>query len=240
MKSKMKRFFVLTLALCMVLTLAACGTQESASSSQVSSAPSQSESDSKPEESSQTEPSLSSAETSSSETSSAEPTEESVPEETGGKTLVAYFSCTGTTEGVAGIIADALGADTYEIVPEQPYTDDDLNYSDSSSRSTMEQNDDSCRPAISGSVENMDDYDTVFIGYPIWWGQAPKIIYTFMESYDFSGKTIVPFCTSGGSGMSSGQIEALAGSATVLSGKRFSGGVSESELADWVNGLGLK
>lgn len=182
-------------------------------------------------------------EASSSEVASAEPdnAEESVPEETGSKVLVAFFSCTGNTEGIAEKIANSLGADTYEIVPEQPYTDDDLNYSDSSSRSTVEQNDDSCRPAISGSIENMDDYDTVFIGYPIWWGQAPKIMYTFMESYDFSGKTIVPFCTSGSSpiGSSATNLHGLANGADWLDGRRFSGSVSQTELVQWVNELAL-
>ncbi len=109
--------------------------------------------------------------------------------ETGSKALVAWFSCTGNTAGVAEKIAAATGADLYEIVPEQPYTDADLNYGDDDSRTSIEQNDDSARPAISGSVENMEQYDTVFIGYPIWWGQAPKIIYTFVESYDLGGKT---------------------------------------------------
>ena len=240
MKSNVKRFLVLAFALCMVLALAACGTQGSSSSSQVASAPTQSES-SKSEESSQPEQSSSNVEASSSEISSEEPshTEESASEETGGKTLVAYFSCTGNTEGVAGDIAAALGADTYEIVPEQPYTEADLNYSNSDCRANQEQNDDSCRPAISGSVENMDDYDTIFIGYPIWWGQAPKIIYTFMESYDFSGKTIVPFCTSASSGVGSSATN-LHGSASDtanwLDGTRLSPG---DDMESWLSGLGL-
>ena len=117
--------------------------------------------------------------------------------------LVAYFSATNTTEGVAEHIANGLGADLYEIVPEEAYTDADLNYNDDSSRSTIEMNDPSSRPAISGGVENMEQYDIVFIGYPIWWGEAPRIVSTFMESYDFSGKTLIPFCTSGGSGLGS-------------------------------------
>lgn len=154
---------------------------------------------------------------------------------------MAYFSCTGNTEGIAEKIANMLGADTYEILPEQPYTDDDLNYSDSSSRSTVEQNDDSCRPVISGSVENRNEYDTVFIGYPIWWGQAPKILYTFMESYNFSGKTVVPFCTSGSSpiGSSATNLHGLTSGANWLTGQRFSGSASQAELAQWVNELDL-
>ena len=128
-------------------------------------------------------------------------------------------------------------------MPEQPYTDDDQNYSDSSSRSTVEQNDDSCRPAISGSVENMDDYDVVVIGYPIWWGEAPKIIYTFMESYDFSGKTIVPFCTSGSSGVGSSATNlhgSVSDSVNWLDGTRLSSGASGSDIESWLSGLGLE
>lgn len=119
------------------------------------------------------------------------------------KALVAYFSATGTTKGVAEHIANGLNADIYEIVPEEPYTDADLDYNDNNSRTTIEMNDPDARPAISGSVENMEQYDIVFIGFPIWWYVAPTIINTFLESYDFSGKTIVPFATSGGSGMGS-------------------------------------
>ncbi|MBD5096434.1 MAG: flavodoxin [Lachnospiraceae bacterium] len=171
------------------------------------------------------------------DTSENEPTDKA--EET--KILVVYFSATNTTEGVAELIADGLSADIYEIIPEQPYTDADLNYHDDNSRSTIEMNDPNSRPAISGSVENMEQYDIVFIGYPIWWGDAPRILSTFMESYDFSGKTIVPFCTSGGSGVGSSatNLEALTNGATWLSGTRLSGGSSHEEIVDWVNGLGL-
>lgn len=165
---------------------------------------------------------------------------ESTPETNQPHVLVAYFSATGTTEGVAETLKAVWGeeADLFEIIPQEPYTDADLDYNNDC-RANAEQNDDSARPAIANTVENMEQYDTVFIGYPIWWGIEPKIICTFVESYDFSGKTIVPFCTSGGSGISAGQIEALADGATVLSGRRFSSGVSESEMADWVNGLGF-
>ncbi|MDE6387069.1 MAG: flavodoxin [Lachnospiraceae bacterium] len=157
------------------------------------------------------------------------------------KILVAYFSATNTTEGVAEMIADSLSADIYEIVPEQPYSDADLDYHDDNSRSTIEMNDSMARPAISGSVENMEQYSIVFIGYPIWWGEAPRIVDTFMESYDFSGKTIVPFCTSGGSGVGSSatNLEALTDGATWLSGTRLNGGSSRETIVDWVNGLGL-
>lgn len=155
--------------------------------------------------------------------------------------LVAYFSATGTTEGVAGHIADGLGADLYEIIPEEPYTDADLDYHDNNSRTTAEMNDPSFRPAISGSVENMEQYTIVFIGYPIWWGEAPRIVSTFMESYDFSGKTIVPFCTSGGSGIgsSTSNLEKLTNGAAWLDGKRLNGSDSQDTVMEWVNSLGL-
>ena len=157
------------------------------------------------------------------------------------KILVAYFSATGTTKGVAEHIANGLNADIYEIVPEDPYTDADLNYNDNNSRTTIEMNDPNARPVISGSVENMEQYDTVFIGYPIWWGEAPRIVSTFVESYDFSGKTIVPFCTSGGSdmGSSAASLEQLTNGATWLDGRRLNGSDSQDTVMEWVNSLDL-
>ena len=157
------------------------------------------------------------------------------------KVLVAYFSATNTTKGVAKKLADGLDADIYEIVPKVPYTSADLNYNNPDSRANKEQNDPNSRPEISGSVENMEQYDIVFIGYPIWWGQAPKIMYTFMESYDFSGKTIVPFCTSGSSsiGSSATNLEKLTSGAVWKSGTRFSGSASQNTIMEWVRGLGL-
>ena len=157
------------------------------------------------------------------------------------KVLVAYFSATGTTEGVAEHIATRLNAELYEIVPEQPYTSADLDWNDNDSRSTIEMNDPNARPAISGSVENMEQYDVVFIGYPIWWYDAPRIVSTFMESYDFSGKTIVPFCTSGGSGIgsSASNLEKLTSNAEWLEGQRLNGSDSQEEVMEWVNSLGL-
>ena len=157
------------------------------------------------------------------------------------KVLVAYFSATNTTAGVAKTIADSLGVDLYEITPKQPYTAADLDYHNDKSRSTTEMNDPKARPAISGSVKNMAQYDIVFIGYPIWWGEAPRILNTFVESYNFSGKTIVPFCTSGGSGMGSSatNLERLTSGATWLSGSRLNGGASRSSVVAWINGLGL-
>ena len=156
-------------------------------------------------------------------------------------TLVAYFSATHTTEGVAKIAAEVTGADLYEITPEVAYTEADLDYHDDNSRTTLEMNDPSARPAISGSVSNMEQYDIVFVGYPIWWGEAPRIISTFLESYDFSGKIIVPFCTSGGSdiGSSASNLEKLTDGATWKQGKRLDGNVSKDEVSTWIIGLGL-
>ena len=118
------------------------------------------------------------------------------------KTLVAYFSASGTTAHTAKEIAQAVDADLYEIRSAQPYTTADLDWNDKRSRSTVEMNDPACRPEIAGAVENMEQYDTIFVGFPIWWYVEPRIVDTFLESYDFSGKTVIPFATSGGSGIS--------------------------------------
>lgn len=159
-----------------------------------------------------------------------------------GKILVAYFSATNNTEGVAQKLADGLGADIYEIIPEQPYTDDDLDYNDSGSRSSVEMNDPSARPAISGTIENMEQYDVVLIGYPIWWGEAPRIMSTFIESCDFSGKTLAAFCTSASSGFGSSDqaLRSAASGATWLEGERFSASASQEDILAWANGLGVK
>ena len=156
--------------------------------------------------------------------------------------LVAYFSATNNTEGIAQKLADGLGADLYEITPEQPYTAEDLDYGNSESRSSVEMNDPSARPAISGSVENMEQYDVVLIGYPIWWGEAPRIMSTFMESYDFSGKTLAAFCTSASSefGDSDAALRESASSATWLDGQRFSASASEEDVLAWADEIGLK
>ena len=155
--------------------------------------------------------------------------------------LVAYFSATGNTENIAEQLAGILDADLYEIVPQVPYTSEDLNYSNSDCRANQEQNDPTARPAISGSVENMEDYEVIFLGYPIWWGDAPKILSTFLETYDFGGKTIAPFCTSGSSsiGSSADDLEALTQGAAWLEGRRFSGSDSRETVSQWVGSLGL-
>ncbi len=162
----------------------------------------------------------------------------SQPEAADSKILVAYFSATGTTRPLAEYASEILDADLYEIVPEDPYTDADLAYY-TNGRADQEQNDPSARPAISGSVENMADYDVVFLGYPIWHGQPPRIISTFLESYDFTGKTIVPFCTSHSSGYSDGSLESLAPNAEWMTGRRFAGGTSRSTIEEWINSLDL-
>ena len=161
----------------------------------------------------------------------------------GGGVLVVYYSATGSTEKVAGYIADALNADTFAITPAEPYTSDDLNWRDTDSRVSREHDDPALRTVEleSASVENWDSYDTVFIGYPIWWGEAPRIVSTFVESYDFSGKTVVPFCTSGGSGMGSSgaNLEELTSGATWMEGHRLNGSDSQDTVMEWVNSLGL-
>lgn len=154
------------------------------------------------------------------------------------RVLVAYFSATNTTRPLAEYAADILHADLYEILPEQPYTEADLAYY-TDCRADREQNDPNARPAIHGSVDNMAQYDIVFIGYPIWHGQPPRIISTFLESYDFSGKTIVPFCTSHSSGYSDSAIKPLAPDADWRTGRRFAGGTTRDDMAGWIDTLEL-
>ena len=151
------------------------------------------------------------------------------------RTLVAYFSATGTTAKVAEKLAKITDADLFEIKPKQPYTNEDLNWRNEKSRSSVEMNDTSSRPAIANKVENMAQYDTIFVGFPIWWGREPSIVDTFMESYDFADKKIIPFATSGSSdiGDSGKIIQGLVPNATVDSGKRFPANVSEETLTDW-------
>lgn len=152
------------------------------------------------------------------------------------KILVAYFSATGTTKALAEYAADILNADIYEIVPQDPYTEEDLAYY-TGGRADKEQDDPDVRPAISGCVENMEQYDTILLGYPIWHGQAPRIISTFLESYDFSGKTILPFCTSHSSGIGSSgtDLHSLAPNTNWPSGERFASGTSKDEIESWLN-----
>ena len=155
--------------------------------------------------------------------------------------LVAYFSASGRTARLAQTIAQAAQADLYEIRPAQPYTSADLNWHDAHSRSSVEMKDPACRPAIAGDLPDLSRYDTIFVGFPIWWYQAPRIIETFLESYDLSGKTIVPFCTSGGSGMGGEDILKAACSKDTkwLPGKRLSSRESAASVQKWVESLGL-
>lgn len=158
------------------------------------------------------------------------------------KKLVAYFSASGVTAAVAENLAEAAGADLYEIKPEVPYTKEDLNWMDKQSRSSVEMKEKSSRPAIADRDAQVENYDTVFIGFPIWWYVAPTIINTFLESYDFSGKTIILFATSGSSGFGN-TVEELQGSvadsAVIKEGKILNGGPSKEELAAWVESLGV-
>lgn len=153
------------------------------------------------------------------------------------KVLVAYFSASGVTKKLAEKLAEATGGDLFEIVPEELYTKSDLNWMNPKSRSSVEMKDRACRPAIASHVEDMASYDAVFIGFPVWWYREPSIIDTFAESYDFTDKTIIPFATSGSSGIgSSGEnIASLAKGAKVASGERFKAGTSVEELRAWAS-----
>lgn len=155
--------------------------------------------------------------------------------------LVAYFSASGVTAKVAEKLSEAIGADLYAIEPEVPYTDADLNWMDKQSRSTIEMQDPNSRPKITGKRDNMDDYDTLFVGFPIWWYVAPTIINTFLESYDLTGKTIIPFATSGGSGMGDTNKRLLPScpGAKLLDGKVFRRAATPAEFTAWVDSLNL-
>lgn len=156
-----------------------------------------------------------------------------------GRKLVAYFSASGVTAKVAEKLSEAIGADLYAIEPEVPYTKADLDWMDTKSRSTIEMNSPASRPAIAGKRDNMNDYDTVFVGFPIWWYVAPTIINTFLESYDLTGKTIIPFATSGGSDMGKTNEKLLPSckGAKLLNGKVLKASVSGADLAKWAEGL---
>lgn len=157
------------------------------------------------------------------------------------KLLVAYFSASGVIAKAAKKLAEAVQADLYEIKPEVPYTRADLNWMDKNSRSSIEMNDKTSRPAITGRMADMKEYDIVFVGFPIWWYVAPTIINTFLESYDFSGKTIIPFATSGGSGMgqTNENLKPSCPKATLMPGKMLNGRLSEDELKKWAESMTL-
>ena len=216
----MKKIFSFLMTLAIILSLTACGSGDSAEG------PSR---DMEPETAVQTV------------------TEHNGTKEDANKTetkaLVVYFSATGNTKAVAETLAGLQNADIYEITPEQLYTDEDLNYNDRNTRATVEQNDPDARPAISGSITDFEQYEVVYVGYPIWWGDMPRILYTFFDACDFSGKTIAPFCTSGGSGLSGtpGTIAELEPGATVLDGLHVSDSEAdsaESSVAGWLADIG--
>ena len=225
----MKKLTALLLSVVLVLSLAACG-----SANKPASSTTQPET-SAPTEQPATEPSESSS------TAPAESEPETQPES--GKTLVVYYSASGNTERVAKDIAEAAGADLFEIVPTEVYTSDDLDWTNPDSRVSREHDDESLRdvPLTTTEVPDWDSYDTVFIGYPIWWGIAAWPVDTFVKNNDFTGKTVIPFATSSSSGMGqSGSLLAdMAGTGEWQEGQRFSSGVSSDDVQSWVNGLGL-
>ena len=219
----MKKLIALLLSLMLVFSLAACGNNPQAA---------------------ETEPATStpvSEETQEPETS--EETEAADTESTGGKTLVVYYSASGNTENVSNVIAKTLGADLFELEPVEPYSNDDLNWTNDDSRVTREHENEDERDVelVSATVDNWSEYDTVFIGYPIWWGIAAWPVDEFIETNDFTGKTVIPFATSASSVMGqSGELLAeMAGTGDWQEGQRFRSGASEDDIVAWVEGLGL-
>ena len=223
MKS-VQKFGSLLLAVLMILSLAACGNK-------MNNTLAQTPSDDTPSESTPAEAPDDTANGEADNTTS------------GGKVLVVYYSASGNTKRVAEDIAEAADGDLFEITPAEPYTSDDLNWTNSDSRVSREHDDESLRdvPLTTTEVENWDDYDTVFIGYPIWWGIAAWPVDTFVKNNDFTGKTVIPFATSSSSGMgqSGTLLSEMAGTGDWQDGQRFSSGASQSDVADWVSGLGL-
>ena len=237
----MKRAISVLLSLTMLFSLTACDGNGNSSSQASSSAP-----ESSAVESSASQPSSSSESEASSEVSSQAPSSSQAQSEdtgSGSSVLVVYYSATGNTEQVAQYIANATGGDLFEIQPVEPYTDDDLNWTDDNSRVSQEHADESLRDVelVADTVDNWDQYDTVFIGYPIWWGIAAWPVDGFVEANDFSGKTVIPFCTNSSSGLGeSGQLLAdMAGTGDWQEGQRFRSGASQEDVQSWVEGLGL-
>ena len=225
----MKKLTALFLSLAMVLSLAACG----ASSSEESNTPETST----PSSSSETQ------EPSAAPESTEGPSSQPETEGEAGETLIVYYSATGNTEQVANYIANITGGDLFELEPAEPYTSDDLDWTDDNSRVSREYYDESLRDVelVADTVENWDSYDTVFIGYPIWWGIAAWPTDGFVEANDFTGKTVIPFCTSASSGLGeSGELLAeLAGTGDWQEGMRFRSSASEADVQEWIDSLGL-
>ena len=221
----MKRTFFLLLISVMLLSLTACGSANQQGQADPPQSPAQG-----PENTSTVQPS--------------EPDVGNVTDGNGGGVLVVYYSATGSTEAVAGYIANVTDADTFAITPVEPYTSDDLNWRDRSSRVSKEHDDASLRvmELTETTVDGWEDYDTVFIGYPIWWGIAAWPVDNFINANDFTGKTVIPFCTSSSSGLGeSGDLLAeLAGTGNWLEGQRFRSSVAEADVVEWVNGLNLQ
>ena len=246
----MKKLFTILLSAIMSVSLAACsgsnGTSGGSGGSAGGSASSESTSGTEASGTSAAEASETTAQAPVAEPageSGAEPSAESGAETTGGKTLVVYYSATNNTEAVAGYIADATGADLFELVPVEPYTSDDLNWTDRDSRVSREHNDESLRVVeLENAVpDNWDEYDTVFIGYPIWWGIAAWPVDGFISANDFTGKTVIPFCTSSSSGLGqSGELlRDAAGTGDWLEGQRFQSRADEDTVKEWVASLEL-
>lgn len=225
----MKKLTALILSFILVLGLAACGNNNT-NNTEPSTTETPSAATSEPET---TEPPT----TDTSETEAAD------TESTGGKTLVVYYSASGNTENVSNVIAETLGADLFELEPVEPYSNDDLNWTNDDSRVTREHENEDERDVelVSATVDNWSEYDTVFIGYPIWWGIAAWPVDEFIETNDFTGKTVIPFATSASSGMGqSGELLAeMAGTGDWQEGQRFRSGASEDDIVAWVEGLGL-
>lgn len=242
----MKKLFSVFVILALVLGLAACGSKNDGDGASQGTTPESSVQTAGDESNANEDADGTEVSSDTQEAAQTEEAGESSPKETGEagtKALVVYFSATGNTKAVAETLAGLQGADIYEIVPEQPYTDQDLNYNDRTTRATAEQNDPAARPAISGSITDFEQYEVVYVGYPIWWGDMPRILYTFFEAYDFSGKTIAPFCTSGGSGLSKtpGTIAEMETDAKVLDGLQISDSSAnnaESVVAEWLMDIG--
>ena len=234
MKFTWKKLLSLSLAAVMALSLAACGQSDATDDSQ-SAGPNQ-------EETSTPAPTPTPENGEDTSAPDASEPEDSQSGEKGG-VLVVYYSATGNTEAVAGYIAEATGGDLFELEPAEPYTDADLNWTDENSRVTLEHEDESLRDVelVADTVDNWDSYDTVFIGYPIWWGIAAWPVDTFVEANDFTGKTVIPFCTSSSSGLGqSGELlSEMAGTGDWLEGQRFRSSASQEDVTEWVDSLGL-
>lgn len=237
----MKPFFAWVLSLVLILSLAGCNAQAPAATAAPTA-----EATAEPEPTAAPTPTAAPEETAAPEPSpeaSAAPEASDAPSAEGGKTLVVYYSATGNTQEAANLIAELTGGDLFELEPADPYTDEDLNYSDENSRVVYEHDNPDARDValVQNTVDNWDEYDTVFLGYPVWWGIAAWPVNGFVTANDFTGKTVIPFCTSASSGLGeSGELLAeMAGTGDWLEGQRFPSRVSQEDVQTWLDGLGL-